>query len=418
MFRCAKPVESSKATTDMRPGSPTMRTQASGPTNDPMIENYRPRWMNDELYALQDLARRFVAEEVMPRQEQWFEEGATDREIWRKAGELGLLLTDISAEYGGSGGTFAHEAVVAHELCLAGDTSWRAGKQIHVIAAHYIERYGTEAQKRLYLPRLASGELIAGMGMTEPSGGTDLQNARTRAIRRGDHYVINGAKTFITNGSIGDVLVLVAKTDTSEKAKGVSLFIFETSTPGFRVGQRLKKIGLHGSDTCELYFDDCEVPAASLLGGAEGKGFYQMMQDLTYERALTGVNCAAVMEHAYRVTRDYAHDRTLFDRKLIDLQHPRFELAEVKTVATIARVFVDFTIERMIEGTMSSDLASMSKWWTSERQCEIVHRCLQLFGGHGYMLEYPIARMYVDARIEPIYAGANEVLKELIGRGV
>lgn len=383
-----------------------------------MIENYHPRWMTEELEAMRDLSRRFVAEEIEPRQERWLEQGATDRDTWLKAGELGILLPDISSDYGGSGGTFAHEAVLAHELCLSGDSSWRAGKQIHVIAAHYIERYGTQAQKQFYLPRLASGEMIAGMAMTEPSGGTDLQNARTRATRQGDHYVINGAKTFITNGSTADILILVAKTNPAEKAKGISLFIFETRTPGFRVGKRLKKIGLHGSDTCELYFDDCAVPESALLGGEEGRGFYQMMQDLTYERALTGVNCAAVMEHAYRVTRDHAHERKLFDRKLIDLQHPRFELAEVKTVATIARIFADFTIERMLDGTMTSDLASMSKWWLSDQQCTLVHRCLQLFGGHGYMLEYPIARMYVDARIETIYAGANEVLKEIIGRGI
>jgi acyl-CoA dehydrogenase len=383
-----------------------------------MIENYHPRWMDEELSALQDMTRRFVSDEISPNQERWFEEGATDRETWLKAGELGILLPDISSDYGGSGGHFGHVAVLARELCLSGDTSWRAGQQIHLIAAHYIQRYGTEAQKQHYLPKLASGEMIAGMGMTEPNGGTDLQNARTRAIKSGDKYVINGAKTFITNGSIGDLLVLVTKTNPAEKAKGVSLFLFETKTPGFRVGKRLKKIGLHGSDTCELYFDDCEVPESALLGGVEGRGFYQMMQDLTYERTLTGVNCAAVMEHAFRVTRDYAHERKLFDRKLIELQHPRFELAEVKTVATIARIFSDYTVERMIDGSMTSDLASMSKWWVSEQQCDLVNRCLQLFGGHGYMLEYPIARMFVDSRIEPIYAGANEVLKELIGRGV
>jgi acyl-CoA dehydrogenase len=308
--------------------------------------------------------------------------------------------------------------VLSQELCLAGDTSWRCGQQIHVIAAHYIERYGTEEQKHKYLPGLASGELIAGMGMTEPGGGTDLQNMRTRAIRQDDHYLINGAKTFITNGSTADILVLAAKTDPKERAKGVSLFIFETRNPGFRVGKRLKKIGLHGSDTCELFFEDCRVPHNSLLGGVEGRGFYQMMQDLTYERTLTGVNCAAVMEHAFRVTRDYARDRTLFDKRLIDLQAPRFELAEVKTVATIARVFSDFAVERYLDGTITADIASMSKWWISDQQCEIVSRCLQLFGGHGYMLEYPIARMYVDARIEPIYAGSNEILKEIIGRAL
>jgi acyl-CoA dehydrogenase len=383
-----------------------------------LIENYHARWRTEEIESLGDLARRFTAEEITPNQERWQEAGATDRSLWRKAGELGILLPDISDAYGGSGGSFAHEAIVAHELCLAGDTSWRPGKQIHVIAAHYIARYGTDAQRRRYLPKLASGEMIAGMGMTEPGGGTDLQNLRTRAVRQGERYVVDGSKTFITNGSIADLLVLAVKTDTTQKAKGVTLLLFETATAGFRVGKRLKKIGLHGSDTCELYFDGCEVPLDAVLGGVEGQGFYQMMQDLTYERALVGVNCAAVMEHAFRVTLAHAQDRPMFDKRLIDLQHTRFELAEVKTVATIARVFADFCIERMVDGSMTPALASMAKWWVSERQCELVSRCLQLFGGHGYMLEYPIGRMFVDARIEPIYGGANELMKDLIGRSL
>ena len=383
-----------------------------------LIDNYQARWRTEEIESLGDLARRFTAEEITPNQERWQEAGATDRSLWGKAGELGILLPDISDEYGGSGGSFAHEAIVAHELCLAGDTSWRPGKQIHVIAAHYIARYGTAAQKRRYLPKLASGEMIAGMGMTEPGGGTDLQNLRTRAVRQGERYVVDGSKTFITNGSIADLLVLAVKTDTTQKAKGVTLLLFETATAGFRVGKRLKKIGLHGSDTCELYFDGCEVPPDAVLGGVEGQGFYQMMQDLTYERALVGVNCAAVMEHAFRVTLAHAQDRPMFDKRLIDLQHTRFELAEVKTVATIARVFADFCIERMVDGSMTPALASMAKWWVSERQCELVSRCLQVFGGHGYMLEYPIGRMFVDARIEPIYGGANELMKDLIGRSL
>lgn len=383
-----------------------------------MIDNYRPGWMDDELEAVQTMTRRFVAEQIMPRQEQWYEQGYTDREVWRQAGELGILAPDISVEYGGSGGHFGHEAVIGHELCVAGDSSWRTCKQIHVIAAHYIEKYGTEAQKQKWLPGICSGELIAGMGMTEPNGGTDLQNMRTKAIRDGDNYRISGAKTFITNGSTADILILATKTDPSQKAKGVSLFIFETSTPGFAVSKRLKKIGLHGSDTAELFFDDCVVPADRLLGEVEGQGFYQMMKDLTYERALTGVNCAAVMEHALKVTTEYTKDRSIFGGKLIDLQNTRLELAEVKTLATIARVFVDFTVERMINGTMTSDLASMSKWWMSDTHSDIINRCLQLHGGHGYILEYPIARMYVDARIEAIYAGANEVLKDLIGRNL
>jgi acyl-CoA dehydrogenase len=381
-----------------------------------MLENHRPHWMNDELEAVRELARRFVAEQVTPHQERWYEAGATDRAPWRSAGAAALLCPDISAEYGGGGGTFAHVALLAHELCVAGDASWRPGQQIHLIAAHYIERYGTEAQKRRWLPGLCSGELIGAMGMTEASGGTDLQSIRTRAAMTAAGYSIDGAKTFITNGSIADLLILAAKTDPAERAKGVSLLIVETKTSGFRVGRRLKKIGLHGSDTCELFFDGCEVPRDALLGGLEGQGFYQMMRDLVYERALAGINCAAVMQHAYEVTRDYVGERKIFGKTLKDLQHPRFEIAEIKTLATIARVFADFTVERMLDGTMTASLAAMSKWWISEQQFNVVNRCLQLFGGHGYMLEYPIARMFVDARIEPIYAGSNEILKELIGR--
>lgn len=383
-----------------------------------MINDYRPRWMTDEMESLRDLTRRFVAEELMPNQERYYAEGATDRALWLKAGELGILLPDISADYGGSGGNFAFEAIVGHELCLAGDTSWRAGKQIHVIAAHYLERYGTEAQKQRWLPGMASGEIIAAMGMTEPSGGTDLQNMKTRADKTADGYAITGSKTFITNGSIADIIVLAAKTNTAEKAKGVSLFIFETKTAGFRVGRRLKKIGLHGSDTCELFFDACPVPADALLGTVEGQGFYQMMRDLDYERALGGINCAAVIEHAFQVTRDYVRERKLFDKPLSEMQNTKFVLAEVKTVATLSRIFADFVVERMLEGKIDASLASMCKWWISEQQCDVVHRCLQLHGGHGYIMDYPIARMYVDARIEPIYAGSNEILKELIGRAL
>lgn len=383
-----------------------------------MLNNYRPCWMTSELEALQDLTHRFVAEELTPNQERYYAEGATDRGLWRKAGDLGLILTDISTEYGGSGGDFAHEAVVAHELCVAGDASWRTGKQIHVIAAHYIQRYGTEAQKQKWLPKMATGEVIGAMGMTEPGGGTDLQNMKTRALKRGDKYIVDGSKTFITNGSIADIIVLAVKTDPAEKAKGVSLIIFETGTPGFEVGRRLKKVGLHGSDTCELFFDGCEIPEDALLGGVEGQGFYQMMKDLTYERALVGVNSAAVIEHAFQVTRDYANERKLFGKPLMAQQNTRFVLAEIKTTAMLSRIFCDHVVQKMVDGGIDSELAAMIKWWSSDQQIEVVHRCLQLFGGHGYMLEYPIARMYVDARIEAIYGGSNETMKEIIGRAL
>ena len=382
-----------------------------------MIEGYRPHWMTEELASMRDLARRFVAERVTPNQERWMEASVTDRAVWRQAGELGILLPDIAAEHGGSGGTFAHEALIAHELCLAGDASFRPGKQIHVIAAHYLARYGTPEQKQRWLPGMASGEVIAGLAMTEPDGGTDLQSMKTRAIARsGGDYVLDGSKTFITNGSIADLLVVAVKTNPAERSKGVSLLLLDTKTAGFRVGRRLKKIGLHGSDTCELFFDGCIVPAACVLGGEPGQGFYQMMRDLTYERALAGVNCAAVIEHAFAVTRAYTRERILFGKPLLEQQNTRFLLAEVKTIALLARLFADYTIDRMVEGTMSTELSSMSKWWISEQQCDVVNRCLQLFGGHGYMLDYPIARMFVDGRVEPIYAGSNEILKDLIGR--
>ena len=383
-----------------------------------MTDNPNASWMTEEHSMLEGVARRFAQDEIAPNIERWCEQGYTERDVWLKCGELGILCPDISLEYGGSGGDFGHEVVVASELSRVGDGAFRPGRAIHVVAAHYVERYGTDEQKEHWLPKMCSGEVISGMGMTEPGGGTDLQNMKTKAIKDGDEYVINGSKTFITNGSIGDLLVLAAKTDPAQKAKGVSLFLFDTKTPGFSVGKRLKKVGLHGSDTCELFFQDCRVPANTLLGEVEGKGFYQMMKDLNYERVLGGVTCAILAEFALAQATEYAKDRQMFDGRLIDLQHTRFELAEMKTDVTVSRVFADNAIAQMINGTMDSDTSSMVKWWLSEKLCEIADRCVQIFGGHGYILEHPIARIYVDARIERIYAGANEILKDLIGRNL
>lgn len=383
-----------------------------------MIDNYTSPWMDEEHIALADMVKRFAETEVAPNEERWCEQGYTERDIWLKAGEMGILCPDIGVEYGGSGGNFGHEVCVATALGHVGDGAFRPGRAIHVIAAHYVQRYGTDEQKAQWLPKLCSGEVISGMGMSEPNGGTDLKNMKTKAIRDGDKYIINGAKTFITNGSTADMIVLAAKTDPSEGAKGVSLFLFDTKTPGFEVSKRLKKVGLHGSDTCELFFQDCEVPANALLGEVEGQGFYQMMKDLTYERVLGGVVSVALMEEALRLTTEYTKDRDIFGGKLIDLQKTRFELAELKTLVTVSRVFADHATQAMIDNTMTSDLASMTKWWLTEELGKTVDRCLQLFGGHGYILEYPIARLFVDARIERIYAGTNEVLKDLIGRNL
>jgi len=383
-----------------------------------MIENYTPSWMTEELALLQDMVQKFVEQEVVPNTERWCEQGHTDRELWLKAGEMGVLCPDISSEHGGSDGSFGHEVVVSAELSRVGDSTFRPGRAIHVCAAHYVERYGTDEQKAKWLPKMCSGEVISGMGMSEPNGGTDLQNMKTKAIRDGDHYIINGSKTFITNGSIGDMIVLATKTDPSQRAKGVSLFLFDTSTSGFSVGKRLKKIGLHASDTCELFFEDCKVPASALLGGVEGQGFYQMMRDLNYERVLGGISCSYLAEYAVNLATDYAKEREIFGSKLIDLQRTRFELAEMKTDVCVSRAFADLAVQQMIDGTMSNDMSSMAKFWISEKMCEIVDRCLQIFGGHGYILEYPIARLYGDARIERIYAGSNELLKDLVGRGL
>lgn len=383
-----------------------------------MIENYTSPWMTEEHIALADMVKKFAETEVEPNIERWSEQGYTDRDVWLKAGEMGILCPDLDAEYGGSGGDFGHEVVVATALGSVGDGALRPGRSIHVIAAHYVQRYGTDAQKAQWLPKLCSGEAISGMGMTEPNGGTDLKNMKTKAIRDGDNYIINGAKTFITNGSIADMIVLAVKTDPSAGSKGVSLFLFDTKTPGFQVSKRLKKVGLHGSDTCELFFQDCVVPANSLLGEIEGQGFYQMMRDLTYERVLGGVTCVALMEKALDLTIEYTKDRQMFGGRLIDMQKTRFELSELKTITTVGRVFADHATKAMVDGTMTSDLASMTKWWLSEEYGKAVDRCLQLFGGHGYILEYPVARLFVDARIERIYAGTNEILKDLIGRNL
>jgi acyl-CoA dehydrogenase len=330
---------------------------------------------------------------------------------------MGILLCDIPEEYGGAGGTFAHEAAVYEEVQRGNITSF--GKAVHSIVAHYLLTYGTEQQKLKWLPKMATGELIAAIAMTEPGAGSDLQGVKTRAIRDGDHYVINGSKTFITNGYMADLICVVAKTDPGTGAKGVSLVMVETADlPGFRRGRILEKIGQKGQDTAELFFDDVRVPAANLLGTEEGRGFYQLMAQLPYERTLLAVSAVAAIERAVEVTTEYVKERKAFGKTLIEMQNTRFKLAECKTTAHIARVFVDDCIGKVIDGTMDATTASMAKWWTTEQQCHVIDECLQLFGGYGYMLEYPIAKMYADARVQKIYGGTNEIMKELIARSL
>lgn len=377
----------------------------------------KPSWMTPELETFRDAVRRFVEAEVTPHQERWKKQQHVDRDVWDKGGAMGILLADIPEEYGGSGGSFAHQSIVFEELTYAGDMAF--GIHVHAIVAHYILNQGTEEQKQKYLPKLASGEMIAAIAMSEPGAGSDLKGIRTTARRDGESYVINGSKTFISNGYMADLVVVVTKTDPEAGAKGVSLIMVETrDCPGYRVGRILEKIGQKGQDTCELFFDDVRVPLDRVLGGVEGKGFTQLMTELPYERTILGVSGVAAIERALDLTITHTRERKAFGQALIEMQNTRFVLAEIKTEATIARTFIDRCIVDMMEGRMDTELASMAKYWISDLQCKVIDQCLQLFGGYGYMLEYPIAQMYVDARVQRIYGGANEIMKEIISRNL
>jgi acyl-CoA dehydrogenase len=379
-------------------------------------------WSNDELEMLRDTVRRFFAEEVAPHEQRWDKQQHVDRALWSKAGEIGLLCPSVPEQYGGAGGDFRHEAVIFEEQAYANNTSF--GLHVHSgIGAHYFVNYGTEEQKKRYLPKMASGEFICAIAMTEPGTGSDLQGVKTRAQRingeRGDEYVINGAKTFISNGHMADLILLVAKTDPTQGAKGISLIVIETrDLPGFKRGRVLEKLGQHGQDTSELFFDDVRVPTSNLLGEHEGQGFIQLMQQLPQERLIVGVAAVAVMEKAVELTTQYVKERQAFGKPLFELQNTRFTLAECKTETQIARTFIDDCIAKHVKGELDNATASMAKWWCSQKQCEIVDKCLQLFGGYGYMMEYPIAKMYADARVQKIYGGANELMKELIARSM
>ena len=380
---------------------------------------YRSPWMTEELDIFRDALRRFVAAELTPHAERWREQKMPDRDAWRAAGRFGMLCPSIPEAYGGAGGSFAHEAVVAEELEYGDVTGLAVANTVHsAIVAHYLLAYGSEEQKRRWLPKMASGEWVGAIAMTEPGGGSDLQSLRTRATRRGNAYVLNGQKTFITNGRLADLVVVAAKTDPTQGARGISLFVVEAGSDGFRRGRNLDKIGLHGSDTAELFFDDVLVPPENLLGGEEGRGFYQMMEQLPQERLGLAVGAVAAMERALALTTDYVKARQAFGKPLIEFQNTAFRLAERKTEAHIARVFLDHCIERLIARDLDTVTASMAKWWTSEKQFETVDACLQLHGGYGYMSEFPIARMFVDARVQKIYGGANEVMKVLIARSL
>jgi acyl-CoA dehydrogenase len=377
----------------------------------------RSPWMNQELDDLRDLARTFAEKEIKPNIETYIKNKQVDRDLWNKAGELGLLCISIPEEYGGGGGTFAHETVIIEEQAYVGDSSW--GASLHSgIVAHYLLAYGTEEQKQYWLPKMASGDVVGAIAMTEPGTGSDLQGIRTKAIRAGDGYVVNGAKTFITNGAQADMVLVAAKTDPSEAAAGISLVIVPTDADGFRRGRVLDKIGMKGQDTCELFFDDVRVPASNLLGAEEGQGFVQLMSQLPQERLLVGVSCVAAMEACLDLTLEYVHSRTAFGRPVFGFQNTKFELAEVATEARVARSFLDECIDLHLKGELDIPTAAMIKYWASERAGVVVDKCLQLFGGYGFMEEYPVARFYRDAKILEIGEGTSEVQRMLIARGL
>ncbi len=378
---------------------------------------HKPAWMTEELMILRDAVRRFYQREFVPLADKWNEQGQVDRDAWKKAGEAGLLCASIPEQWGGGGGDFRHEMVIEEEMGRAGISGF--GNSVHSgIVAHYISNYGNDSQKQRWLPRMASGDLVAAIAMTEPGTGSDLQAISTQARRESDHYVLNGQKTFLTNGQHANLICVVARTDPAAGARGISLLMVETDEAGdsFRRGRNLRKIGLKAQDTSEVYFDAVRVPAENLLGEKEGQGFAQLMEQLPQERLIIAVGACIAMEMALKHTREYVSERKAFGKKILDFQNTQFRLAERLTEATIARVFVDDCAMKLLDGKLDASTAAMAKWWTTQKQCEIVDECLQFFGGYGYMMEYPIARLYIDARIQKIYGGSNEIMKLLIAR--
>nr|WP_308169791.1 acyl-CoA dehydrogenase family protein [Acrocarpospora catenulata] len=375
-------------------------------------------WKDDSVRAVLEVAGKFIESEVLAHREKWERQHFVDRDVWRRAGELGLLCCSIPEQYGGGGGTIAHDLAVCEAQAAVGETSW--GNLVHSgIVAHYLLAYGTEEQRRTWLPKMASGEVIGAIAMTEPGAGSDLQGVRTRAVEDGDHLVIDGAKTFISNGHTADLVLTVVKTDPDAGHKGISLVIVDArDAKGFVRGRILEKVGQHGADTSELFFDGLRVPRANILGGVPGKGFGQLMTQLAQERLLLGTIAVAGIEYALRETVSYTKKRHAFGQTLFDFQNTKFELAEVASVAHIARVFLDSCVERHLAGELDATTAAMAKWWLTEQQVQTIDRCLQLYGGYGYMREYPIGRMYQDARVQKIYGGANEVMKDLVARSL
>jgi alkylation response protein AidB-like acyl-CoA dehydrogenase len=365
--------------------------------------------------AFRETARAFCDKEIVPHHDAWEEAGIVPREVWSAAGHAGLLGFMMPTEYGGGGARdFRFNAVVIEELTRARASG--VGFAIHTdINSAYLLDYATDEQKARWLPGFCSGETITAIAMTEPGAGSDLQGIQTTARRDGDHYVLNGQKTFISNGILADLVIVVAKTDPAAGAQGISLLVVERGMPGFERGRNLDKIGLKAQDTAELFFDNVEVPVGNLLG-EEGKGFVYLMEKLPQERLAIAVVAAAACENLLARTLEYVKERTAFGRPIGSFQNSRFVLAEIATETTIARVFVDRCISELNAGTLTVAEAAMAKWWTTELQKKVVDRCLQLYGGYGFMTEFPIAKAYLDTRIQTIYGGTTEIMKEIIGR--
>jgi acyl-CoA dehydrogenase len=386
------------------------------------MDGQRRLWETEELTLMRDSVARFLEKELLPERERWDEEGVTDKESWRKLGEAGLLCTSIPEEYGGIGGTHAHDIVVMEEMARLGLDGIAGCFTIHsCIVPHYLLHYASEEQKRKWLPKLASGATIAAIAMSEPGTGSDLQAITTGAKRDGDHYVINGSKIFTSNGQNAELIVIVCRTG-GAGAKGVSLIVLETDDPmqakGFRRGRNLNKIGMASQDTSELFFDGVRVPVENLIGAAEGQGFVQLMVQLGWERLQGAVLTAINMEVAVKMTTAYTRERRAFGKAIFDFQNTQFKLAECATTAKVARMFVDQCIVQLLDGKLDPVTAAMAKYWTTEQVGKVVDECLQLFGGYGYMKEYPIARLYTDVRLFRIVAGTNEIMKTIIARSL
>ena len=371
---------------------------------------------NGDHEIFRDTVRRFVDNEIAPFHAEWEKDGKISREAWTKAGKLGLLCASVPEEYGGGGVDRTFSIILMEELARAGASGPGFGLHSEIVAP-YINRYGSPEQKEMYLPKMAKGEVIGAIAMTEPGAGSDLQAVRTTAIKDGNELVINGSKTFITNGAMADVVIVVCKTDPEAGARGTSLVLVEADTEGFRRGRNLEKIGMNAQDTSELFFNEARVPMTNMLG-EEGKGFVYLMQELAWERLQVAVSAVASMEAALEWTIDYAKERMAFGEPIINLQNTQFKLAEAKTEVTVARTFVDKLISLMLEDKLDAETAAMAKWWTSDLQNKVIDECLQLHGGYGYMWEFPIARAWADARVQRIYAGSNEIMKVIIGRGL